>query len=270
MKCIFCNSPAEKEHVFPKWLLRDKALYNQRLNLLNGTSIPYRQATIPLCFACNNIILSKIEKKIKNGNATALEYYLWSLKIYVGILFKETTLLLNRKLKNNTTILKKEEIAFELTIAKNIFSIYKNKGSFYPNPPGSIIRVPRTGENRYFDCSNILLTPILGIALPNEFIFSLPFDKGRMAKATDIKKISKDMDELMFRFLIADMGYLEFRWGEGFPSLTVNNIIHVSSENYLEQPPRPFKDKEFKVFLKILKIKGSKKNGKWYPKWLSN
>lgn len=263
MQCIFCNLPATtEEDIFPKWLLQNKKLYNKRLNLLDGTSIPYRQLKIRICNKCNNETLSRIENKIKNGSATTLEYYIWSLKIYIGILYKESSLL-SRKFGNKRTIIPKKEIVSDLIMAKNFFNVYKNKGKFYPNLPGSIIRVTRIGKNRYFDYSDILLAPILGIALPNEFVFSLPFDNERMIRDTDINKIPKDMDELTFRFLIADMGYREFRWNKGLPSLVVNNMMHISPQGFSKQVLGPFKDKEFKFFLKSVGIKGSKKNGKW-------
>jgi len=35
------------EHVFAKWLQQDFNLWNQRMFLRNGTSIRYRQLTIP-------------------------------------------------------------------------------------------------------------------------------------------------------------------------------------------------------------------------------
>jgi hypothetical protein len=40
-------------------------LANQHLTLLNGTLIPYRQLTVPCCQTCNNVHLSKLEKRVQ-------------------------------------------------------------------------------------------------------------------------------------------------------------------------------------------------------------
>lgn len=53
------------EDVFPQWLLHKFDLWNKRLTLLNGTTIPYRQIRIPCCGSCNNNHLSKLENRIK-------------------------------------------------------------------------------------------------------------------------------------------------------------------------------------------------------------
>src|ERR1700730_12701608 len=63
--CFLCSAPLRSknrsdEHVFPKWLQNRFNLWNQRLDLINLTSIPYRQFTIPCCKTCNNVHLSKI------------------------------------------------------------------------------------------------------------------------------------------------------------------------------------------------------------------
>lgn len=261
--CIFCGAPAStREDVFPLWLQHAKKLYNQKLTLLDGSSIQYRQLKILVCAKCNNETLSRIEQGVKKQKASTLDYYLWTLKIYIGILYKESQLI-TYKFKDGFPIVSKNSIVSDLGIAKNLFNVYRNKGSFYPNPPGSVIRIPRIGDKRYFDYSDIPIVPILGIALPNEFVFSLPFDKGRTASITDVKKIPKDMDDLMFRFFIADMGYDEFRWEEGFSSIAIENMIHFTPGSYLLKQPRPFNEKEFRKFLKAVGIKGFKTGDKW-------
>lgn len=261
--CIFCGAPAStREDLFPLWLQHSKSLFNEKLSLLDGSTISYRQLKIEICSKCNNETLSRIEDAVKNQKASILDYYLWTLKIYIGILYKES-LLTSIKYRDGFPIINKENIESDLGIAKNIFNVYKNKGSFHPNPPGSIIRIPRIGHDRYFDYSDIPAVPILGIALPNEFIISLPFDKGRTTNITNVEKIPKDMDDLIFRFYIADMGYDEFRWEEGFSSFSVDGMVHITPGSYLLRQPRPFCDKEFIKFLKAVEIKGNKIGEKW-------
>ena len=62
--CFLCSTPLRSknrtdEHVFPKWLQNRFNLWNQRLDLINLTDIPYRNLTIPCCKTCNGVHLSR-------------------------------------------------------------------------------------------------------------------------------------------------------------------------------------------------------------------
>ena len=254
--CVFCGAPSStREDVFPLWLQRRYNLFDQRLNLLDGSSIPYRQLKIQACEKCNNETLSRIESNVKEQKASVIEYYLWALKIYIGILYKESTLL-SYNSTDNETIVDKKNIIVDLGIAKNIFNVYKNKGSFSPDPPGSVIITPRIGDNKYFDYCDIQQVPILGITLPNEFVFCLPFDKGRTMNLIDVNKFPKDMDDITFKFQIADMGYNEFRWEDGYSSLTVDNLLHIAPGSLSLRQQKPFDKEVFKNILKRLGLNG--------------
>jgi len=110
-----CNSPSiTQEHVFPKWLQNQCALWNEHITLLNGTTIPYNKLTIPCCSECNSKWLSKLENKIryavKNGYQRSaqtedLTWYLWAGKILYGILRKELILLVDRSNPEKGTII---------------------------------------------------------------------------------------------------------------------------------------------------------------------
>lgn len=107
-RCFTCGgepSSGQGEHVIPKWLQKKYGLHDQKLTLLNGTLIPYRQLTVPCCEKCNNGFLSGIEKQVQTiqdkGDVTTLDEYIalgrWMAKILVGILVKETSLLRDRR-----------------------------------------------------------------------------------------------------------------------------------------------------------------------------
>lgn len=105
-RCFLCGNVVDdtsstKEHVFPKWLLNKFDLWNEPLTLLNGTVIKYRQLVIPCCQPCNNEHLSAVEKRVQqafvagpNGlmELPSAELYLWMVKIYYGLLFRNLTL----------------------------------------------------------------------------------------------------------------------------------------------------------------------------------
>ena len=92
--------------MFPKWLLGRYDLWNARLDLLNGTSITYKQLTIPCCAVCNNTALSSLETRISNAVSGGYEsartlgtpdWYLWAGKLFFGLLRKELTLRRERR-----------------------------------------------------------------------------------------------------------------------------------------------------------------------------
>src|SRR5258705_11763329 len=101
--CFICASPlstdtATAEHVVPKWIQDRFELRNQRITLVNGTTIPYRQLTVPCCFDCNNRVLSPLENRISAAfsqgfdavaNLPRIDVFRWIAKIFLGMQFKE-------------------------------------------------------------------------------------------------------------------------------------------------------------------------------------
>lgn len=122
--CFLCagilrQTDRTAEHVIPKWLQDEFGLWNQRLVLPNGTSIPYRQLTIPCCKRCNNVTLSKIEPRIRKfaqgkfetaNRAPKILWFAWLAKIYLGLQFRDLSLLWDRKNPQAGTLLTAEAI----------------------------------------------------------------------------------------------------------------------------------------------------------------
>ena len=66
-RCFLCGDQLtdairSPEHVFPAWLQHRVGLWNQEFTLLNETTIPYRQLTIPCCAECNNEYLGGLKR----------------------------------------------------------------------------------------------------------------------------------------------------------------------------------------------------------------
>jgi len=81
-------------------------LWNLRLTLLNRTTIPYRQLTIPCCATCNNVHLGRIEAEVQaacdEGRKAVLQLppvtlFLWAGKIFYGLLYREHLLSWSRR-----------------------------------------------------------------------------------------------------------------------------------------------------------------------------
>src|SRR5699024_6545635 len=120
-QCFLCGKEvmnSTKEHIFPKWLLKKYDLYNQKVKILvNDTTIPYRNLTIPCCHKCNGEYLSIVEdkmKKITEENSDQLQkeeeeiIFLWGAKIFYGLLYKELELAYDRSNPESNTIMNKE------------------------------------------------------------------------------------------------------------------------------------------------------------------
>ena len=102
-KCFLCGTQLTSdnrsdEHVIPKWVQHEFALWNQNLTLLNQTPIPYRQLTIPCCAPCNNEHLNRIEVAVSTAWREGFDsfaslnrdvLFLWLAKIVYGLLVRE-------------------------------------------------------------------------------------------------------------------------------------------------------------------------------------
>lgn len=123
-RCFLCGNSFKDvertdEHIFPKWVQHKFDLWNKSLRLINGTTIQYRYLTIPCCKECNGIHLSKMEENfIALINKRFLELteddekviFQWTAKILYGTLYKELSLLLDRKETNLGNILKPDVV----------------------------------------------------------------------------------------------------------------------------------------------------------------
>ena len=109
-QCFLCardlnTRDATSEHVIPVWAQNRYELWDQRLTLLNGTTIPYRALTVPCCGECNRYRLKPIEDAlaatVELGREAVLQLgfkvlFLWLGKLFYGILYKELMLLADR------------------------------------------------------------------------------------------------------------------------------------------------------------------------------
>ena len=122
--CFLCGRKLDKnnctrEHVFPRWLLNRFNLWNKKLILLNRTPIQYKDINIPCCIKCNNEYLGNIESLIEKASEEGYEkfsklpkkkIFLWLQKIFYEILYKELSLLFDRKNKKGGRIIDKETL----------------------------------------------------------------------------------------------------------------------------------------------------------------
>jgi len=97
-RCFICGREASTvEHVIPKWLQNRFNLWNQRIRLPNGTSIPYRQVTVPACAKCNNEVYGTLEDRVSNNSATESDIWKWANKIHYALEHKDQILSWDRR-----------------------------------------------------------------------------------------------------------------------------------------------------------------------------
>jgi hypothetical protein len=124
--CFLCGARLRdnrsQEHVFPAWLQHRFGLWDQTITLLNGTTIPYRQLTIPCCTRCNTHYLSNLEACVNQAVTTGasavramdqLTLFLWVTKLFYGVLYRELFLPVDRRARRLDPIMRHLE-PFEL------------------------------------------------------------------------------------------------------------------------------------------------------------
>lgn len=148
--CFLCGTkapPITQEHVFPKWLQTRHDLWNQTLGLLNQTLIPYRSLKIPCCPICNQQDLSRLENRISSavsagyGACVGLDpqdIYLWSAKLYFGVLRKEITLARERSKQDSEKILEPESLKHFSNLHLFLQAI-RNRHEFSGGVPYSVL-----------------------------------------------------------------------------------------------------------------------------------
>ena len=116
--CFLCGNPLSgsnrsDEHIFPRWVQDRFCLRDQRLTLLNSSTIPYRSLKIPCCKECNNEHLAGIEDTVRRAvdqgphavaSLSPLTLFLWLGKIFYGLLYKEHLLVRERQSKRKARI----------------------------------------------------------------------------------------------------------------------------------------------------------------------
>jgi hypothetical protein len=162
------------EHIFPKWLQERYRLWNQKLTLINGTTILYRSLVVPCCKDCNNRHLSKIEAKMRQAvesgpvavsRLDSIIPFLWLGKIFYGILYLETMLKADRTGKSQRKIMRKEALK-QLWLHHQYLQGTRQNIEFTPSLPASVFvfgtQMPSRVEER-FDFMD--LHPALSIAM---------------------------------------------------------------------------------------------------------
>jgi hypothetical protein len=181
--CVFCGDPRETdEHVIPKWLLRHFNLFDERVLLWNETTIPYRQVVVPACLRCNRDRFAPLEQRIQQGTGTSRDYYLWGLKIMLGLSHRDASLPADRANPGAGPLLPLH-VADDLgDISRAAFrSLDSPTFRFTPDPFGSVIEIAAS-QSAFMLIEVPRPYRAIAISLPNQrYVVIFPGDRGVVA-----------------------------------------------------------------------------------------
>jgi hypothetical protein len=239
-QCVFCDLPADTvEHVVPKWLQSHFHLFHQQLLLSNGTTIRYRQATVPACLRCNRDRLGPLEQRVQNDCASERDYFLWALKITCGLSYRDSTLLLDRSNPEAGPVVAAEAFAATATLFRHALrSLDSPNFRFSPDPFGSVIFVPSaTTDFALIDVPGPFRA--LAVALPNRgHLIVLAGDRGVLARAYRRKRhlsesLERSLPEIdtQLQLAVKVFGLLILR-----SHLAIPQLIRLEDEAILSAP----------------------------------
>lgn len=134
------------EHVIPKWIQERYELWDEKLTLMNRSTIPYRQLKIPCCSVCNSKHLSKIETEVQKacdaGREALLDLppvtlFLWAGKILYGLLYREHLLSWNRQAEKEGPIVP-AELLEQFRLHHQFLQAARIPFEFQPQVPASL------------------------------------------------------------------------------------------------------------------------------------
>ena len=270
-KCFLCGTQLTSdnrsdEHVIPKWVQHEFALWNQNLTLLNQTPIPYRQLTIPCCAPCNNEHLNRIEVAVSTAWREGFDsfaslnrdvLFLWLAKIVYGLLVRELFLPADRRRPDEGSIVEADLLR---EFRMHHFLMQGARGVVrWSSLPASIVlvRTKVSTDNRLnFDMIDAPWGPVLTMRLGEVGILSILQDWGcfENSRFNAIERvIDHELAPIQFReaaMFTRYMGYL-YKLNPGLMISTEDDgtqTVHCVG-SLATTPYRPFDIGEFATML---------------------
>lgn len=191
--CFLCSrnvaeQQRSREHVFARWMQNAFSLWDQRLTLFNHTSIPYRQVTITACADCNNGVLSSLEDEVGGAFLRGIDavreldeerLFLWLGKFYYGLLFRDISLLANRKKPSDGMMLDPEAL-LDFGVHHLLLRRLLGEVEWSDFPASIFIFEALTSDNpeENFDYIDLIDQPFVAIRCGSTYIAALLQDFG--------------------------------------------------------------------------------------------
>jgi len=198
-RCFICgvhipvgSEVRTREHVFPKWLLRELNLWDKAVVQVDGELLAYRRLTVPCCQRCNGTDLSEIEKRVKEAFREGLQaverldrrdLFLWLGKIYYGLVYRESLQPRFVREQQGERLVPDEHLR---SISFHHFLLQASAGlvDWVPETPGPASFhffecLDDEDPGRRFDYMDDLFIPMLGIRMGSVGIVCVLQDWGR-------------------------------------------------------------------------------------------
>lgn len=197
-ECMFSGGEADSvEHVVPKWLQSKYNLWNQLVVLPNGTTLPYRQVTVPVLTA-HNSAFAEVENHLSEGRFSSMEAYLWALKLHIGFIYRDSNLRFYRNRPSSPTILQPGDFIQEIFLFRSLYSAWRARGKITPDPFGSVHVLDSYFDETDFDFFHCLVTSTVGVTIPGKFILAFLWDQGDSYRA-DVIRHWKEHHEVLLK-----------------------------------------------------------------------
>jgi len=135
-RCFLCGTKFDDklrtpEHVIPKWLQRRFDLWDEPITLVNGSQMPYRNATVPACAECNTEALNPLETEISaafEAGRAGVErlppkrLWQWLLKLSYGLIRIEYRLPADRSNPDGGVIGRADPAGHRLAVTAGAFA----------------------------------------------------------------------------------------------------------------------------------------------------
>jgi hypothetical protein len=270
--CFLCATKIHdfnlaEEHVVPKWVQTKFNLWDQRLNLPNGTSIAYRQLTVPCCYECNHQRLQPIETALSSALTKGANeiislgeetIFLWLGKILYGLIYKDLFLRVNLRDENSGTVADQETIK---SLESHLYFLQMARrkvefGNFFP----ASIFIFETQESHIpeanWDFFDNMLSLFIACRLGPVGIIAVLQDGGAQKKMeSDLKKLAPyPLHPIQFR----ELGSMVFYKSTLFNRIPKYVSISTSPITVYQLPLGGFSNKplfddwDYKEYAKIL------------------
>jgi hypothetical protein len=238
--CFVCAAPAESdEHVIPKWLQHRFNLWNERLVVPNGTSIPYRQLTIRACKRCNSSVFGQLEARVENNTASEDDVWCWANKIHYGLGFKEQFMEWDRKnpgKKISEVISSHDPLGTERAFLRTVNGDFTTD----PKPFGSVFRFEFKSSQRFVFTHFLPSSSIcIGLGMVGYVIFIRDGQTIKLNKGTQ-----EQFEVLSAKGRVEDMLFFYANCVENFARQKMGHTIMFSNKTLVKLGPTVVHEEE--------------------------
>lgn len=197
-RCLICglnipegSAERTREHVFPKWLLKELDLWDSSVTQIDRRRLAYRKMTVPCCRTCNGTDFSPVEKRVKAAYLEGFDafsrldrrdLFLWLGKIYYGLVYRESQQARDVKDQHGARLVPEEHLE---TLSFHHFLLQSAAGTvtWAPAEPGPasfhFFECLDEVQAARFDYMDHLFVPILGLRMGKIGVVCVLQDWGR-------------------------------------------------------------------------------------------